>query len=98
MIFAVWEGGMSFSRRHAGVPSRSRLLLRNAIPLLGFADRIAVVAPSAWARAVANFINGELWAARAGVAALGNDLSARGMAPDIQPVVQALLEGLVFLW
>ena len=35
---------------------------RNAIPLLGFADRVAVVAPiGLFFGRVANFINGELW-------------------------------------
>ena len=35
---------------------------RNAIPLLGFADRIAVVAPIGLCFGrIANFINGELW-------------------------------------
>ena len=35
---------------------------RNAIPLLGFADRVAVVAPIGLGLGrVANFINGELW-------------------------------------
>jgi phosphatidylglycerol---prolipoprotein diacylglyceryl transferase len=35
---------------------------RNSIPLLGFADRIAIVAPMGLGLGrVANFINGELW-------------------------------------
>ena len=35
---------------------------RNAIPLLGFADRIAIVAPIGLGLGrIANFINGELW-------------------------------------
>ena len=49
MIFAVWEGGMSF---HGGALGVAIAIVwfcrRNAIPLLGFADRVAVC-PSGWA-------------------------------------------------
>jgi phosphatidylglycerol---prolipoprotein diacylglyceryl transferase len=63
MILAVWEGGMSF---HGGMLGVTIALIvfcyRNAIPLLGFADRIAVVAPIGLGLGrIANFINGELW-------------------------------------
>ena len=63
MIFAVWEGGMSF---HGGVLGVAVAIIwfcrRNAIPLLGFADRIAVCAPIGLGLGrIANFINGELW-------------------------------------
>ncbi len=62
-IFQVWEGGMAF---HGGVLGVVVALIifcrRNRIPLLGFADRIAVVTPIGLGLGrVANFINGELW-------------------------------------
>ena len=62
-IMAVWEGGMSF---HGGVLGVVVALVifcwRNTIPLLGFADRLAVVTPIGLGLGrVANFINGELW-------------------------------------
>jgi phosphatidylglycerol---prolipoprotein diacylglyceryl transferase len=63
MILAVWEGGMSFHGGMLGVAAAiSIFCYRNAIPLLGFADRIAIVAPMGLGLGrVANFINGELW-------------------------------------
>ena len=62
-ILAVWEGGMSFHGGMLGVAiAVSIFCWRNAIPLLGFADRVAVVAPIGLGLGrVANFINGELW-------------------------------------
>jgi phosphatidylglycerol:prolipoprotein diacylglycerol transferase len=63
MILAVWEGGMSFHGGMLGVAIAITVFCwRNAIPLLGFADRIAIVAPLGLGLGrVANFINGELW-------------------------------------
>lgn len=63
MILAVWEGGMSFHGGMLGVAvAISIFCWRNAIPLLGFADRIAIVAPIGLGLGrIANFINGELW-------------------------------------
>ncbi|MEA2740195.1 MAG: phosphatidylglycerol---prolipoprotein diacylglyceryl transferase [Acetobacteraceae bacterium] len=63
MILAVWEGGMSFHGGMLGVAIAIIVFCRrNAIPLLGFADRIAIVAPIGLGLGrVANFINGELW-------------------------------------
>nr|WP_294549416.1 prolipoprotein diacylglyceryl transferase [uncultured Rhodopila sp.] len=63
MIFAVWEGGMSFHGGMLGVAIAITVFCRrNAIPLLGFADRVAVVAPLGLGLGrIANFINGELW-------------------------------------
>jgi len=63
MILAVWEGGMSF---HGGVLGVTTAILwfccRNAIPLLGFADRVAVCVPIGLGLGrIANFVNGELW-------------------------------------
>jgi phosphatidylglycerol:prolipoprotein diacylglycerol transferase len=63
MILAVWEGGMSFHGGMLGVAIAIIIFSRrNRIPLLGFADRIAVVAPLGLGLGrLANFINGELW-------------------------------------
>ena len=63
MIFAVWEGGMSFHGGMLGVAVAIVVYCRrNKIPLLGFADRIAVCAPIGLGLGrIANFINGELW-------------------------------------
>jgi len=62
-ILAVWEGGMSFHGGMLGVAIAIIVFCRrNAIPLFGFADRIAIVAPIGLGLGrVANFINGELW-------------------------------------
>jgi phosphatidylglycerol---prolipoprotein diacylglyceryl transferase len=62
-IFEVWQGGMSF---HGGMLGVAIVIVwfcrRQRIPILGFADRIAIVAPMGLALGrVANFINGELW-------------------------------------
>ena len=63
LIFAVWEGGMSFHGGMLGVAVAIVVFCRrNHIPLLGFADRIAVCAPIGLGLGrIANFINGELW-------------------------------------
>ncbi|HVC60625.1 MAG TPA: prolipoprotein diacylglyceryl transferase [Acetobacteraceae bacterium] len=63
LIFAVWEGGMSFHGGMLGVAVAIVIFCRrNRIPLLGFADRIAVCAPIGLGLGrIANFINGELW-------------------------------------
>ncbi|HYZ63388.1 MAG TPA: prolipoprotein diacylglyceryl transferase [Acetobacteraceae bacterium] len=60
---AVWQGGMSFHGGALGVLVALVLYCRNrAIPLLGFADRLAVVVPLGLGLGrIANFINGELW-------------------------------------
>jgi phosphatidylglycerol:prolipoprotein diacylglycerol transferase len=62
-IFAVWQGGMSFHGGVLGVVAALVLYCRQQrIPLLGFADRLAVVTPIGLGLGrVANFINGELW-------------------------------------
>jgi phosphatidylglycerol---prolipoprotein diacylglyceryl transferase len=62
-IFAVWEGGMSFHGGMLGVAIATIVFCsRNAIPILGFADRLAIVAPIGLGLGrIANFINGELW-------------------------------------
>lgn len=62
-IFAVWQGGMSFHGGALGVVVALVIFCyRQRIPLLGFADRIAVVTPIGLGFGrIANFINGELW-------------------------------------
>jgi phosphatidylglycerol:prolipoprotein diacylglycerol transferase len=62
-IFALWTGGMASHGGFLGVTIAIVLFCRvNRIPVLGFADRIAIVAPIGLAFGrVANFINGELW-------------------------------------
>jgi phosphatidylglycerol:prolipoprotein diacylglycerol transferase len=62
-IFAVWSGGMSFHGGMLGVVAAIILFCRrNGMPVLGFADRLAIVAPIGLGLGrVANFINGELW-------------------------------------
>jgi phosphatidylglycerol:prolipoprotein diacylglycerol transferase len=62
-IVAVWQGGMSF---HGGMLGVTIAIIwfcyRRGISILGFADRIAIVAPIGLGFGrVANFINGELW-------------------------------------
>jgi len=61
--FAVWQGGMSFHGGTLGVTVALVLYCRRErIPLLGFADRLAVVVPIGLGLGrIANFINGELW-------------------------------------
>ena len=63
MILAVWEGGMSFHGGMLGVAVAITVFCRRqGIPILGFADRIAIVAPIGLGLGrCANFINGELW-------------------------------------
>jgi len=62
-IFEVWDGGMSFHGGIIGVGIAIAIFCkRNAIPILGFADRVAVCAPIGLGLGrIANFINGELW-------------------------------------
>jgi phosphatidylglycerol:prolipoprotein diacylglycerol transferase len=62
-IFAVWQGGMSFHGGMLGVVIATIIFCRrNAIPLFGFGDRIAVVTPIGLCLGrLANFINSELW-------------------------------------
>jgi phosphatidylglycerol:prolipoprotein diacylglycerol transferase len=62
-IPAVWTGGMSFHGGMLGVVVALVVFCRlNGIPLLGFADRLAIVTPIGLGLGrLANFINGELW-------------------------------------
>ncbi|MGI4942407.1 MAG: prolipoprotein diacylglyceryl transferase [Janthinobacterium lividum] len=62
-ILKVWTGGMSFHGGTLGVIVALVLYCRQQrVPLLGFADRLAVVVPIGLGLGrIANFINGELW-------------------------------------
>jgi phosphatidylglycerol:prolipoprotein diacylglycerol transferase len=100
-IFAVWQGGMSF---HGGMLGVAIALIwfcrRNAIPLFGFADRVAVVAPIGLGLGrIANFINGELWG-RVAPATLPWAMVFPNAGPEPRhpsQLYQALLEGVVLL-
>jgi phosphatidylglycerol:prolipoprotein diacylglycerol transferase len=95
----VWQGGMSFHGGALGVAIAAIWFCRkNAIPLLGFADRMAVVTPIGLCLGrIANFINGELWGREAPA-----DLPWAMIFPTGGPVprhpsqlYQALLEGVL---
>jgi phosphatidylglycerol---prolipoprotein diacylglyceryl transferase len=62
-ILKVWTGGMSFHGGMLGVAIAIVWFCRhNRIPVLGFADRLAVCAPIGLGLGrIANFVNGELW-------------------------------------
>jgi phosphatidylglycerol:prolipoprotein diacylglycerol transferase len=62
-MLRVWNGGMSFHGGMLGVVVALIVFCRrNGIPLLGFADRLAIVSPMGLGLGrCANFINGELW-------------------------------------
>jgi phosphatidylglycerol:prolipoprotein diacylglycerol transferase len=109
MILAVWEGGMSFHGGMLGVAVAIIVFCRrNAIPLLGFADRIAIVAPLGLGLGrIANFINGELWGRPAPVwLPWAMEFPRAPNCPDFPDVCiprhpsqlyEALMEGLVLL-
>jgi len=98
-IPAVWTGGMSFHGGMLGVVVALILFCRlNAIPLLGFADRMAIVTPIGLGLGrLANFINGELWGRPAPDWLPWRMIFPR--ADDIprhpSQIYQALMEGLV---
>ena len=101
----VWQGGMSFHGGALGVVVALVLYCRKqAIPLLGFADRIAVVVPIGLGLGrVANFINGELWGRPAPDWLPWAMIFPNGGPVPRHPsqIYQALLEGLVLftvLW
>ena len=97
-ILQVWTGGMSF---HGGMLGVSLATIwfcrRNAIPLLGFADRLAVVAPIGLCFGrLANFINGELWGRPAPSLPWAMVFPNGGPIPrHPSQLYQAFLEGLV---
>ena len=102
-ILAVWSGGMSFHGGMLGVAFAIVLFCRrNRINILGFADRIAIVAPiGLFLGRVANFINGELWGREAPGwlpwAMIFPGQGAGGIPRHPSQLYQALLEGVVLL-
>jgi phosphatidylglycerol:prolipoprotein diacylglycerol transferase len=99
-IFQVWNGGMSF---HGGMLGVTLAIIffcrRQHIPILGFADRLAIVAPiGLFLGRCANFVNGELWGRPAPPGWPGAMIFPR--APDNLPrypsqLYEALLEGVL---
>ncbi len=100
-IFAVWHGGMSFHGGMLGVAIAVLIFCRRqTIPLWGFADRIAVVAPVGLGLGrLANFANGELWGREAphGLPWAMRFPSAGDALRHPSQLYQALLEGLILL-
>ena len=99
-ILRVWSGGMSFHGGMLGVAIATIWFCRkNAISLLGFADRVAVCVPIGLGLGrVANFINGELWGRPAGASVPWAMVFPRD--PEQLPrhpsqLYQALMEGLL---
>jgi phosphatidylglycerol:prolipoprotein diacylglycerol transferase len=99
MIFAVWEGGMSFHGGAIGVfVAIVWFCRRNGLSLLGMADRVAVCAPIGLGLGrIANFINGELWGREApDWLPWATVFPAAGSQPrHPSQIYQALMEGLV---
>ena len=100
-IFQVWQGGMSFHGGALGVAIAIIIFcIRNNIPMLGFADRLAVCAPIGLGLGrIANFINGELWGRPAPdwlPWAMMFPTTGGGMVPrHPSQIYEALLEGLL---
>jgi phosphatidylglycerol:prolipoprotein diacylglycerol transferase len=104
-IFAVWEGGMSFHGGALGVIIATIIYCwKYKIPVLGFADRIAVVVPIGLGLGrIANFINGELWGRPAPDWLPWAMIFPTGgpIARHPSQIYQALMEGLllfILLW
>ncbi len=104
-IFAVWQGGMSFHGGALGVMVALAVYCwQQKIPLLGFADRIAVVTPIGLGLGrIANFINGELWGRPAPAWLPWAMIFPRAGLEPRHPsqIYQALMEGLllfILLW
>jgi phosphatidylglycerol:prolipoprotein diacylglycerol transferase len=102
--FAVWQGGMSFHGGAIGVTIAILLFCRrNRIPILGFADRIAVSVPIGLGFGrIANFINGELWGRPAPAwlpwaMIFPNSTPVDGVIVPRHPsqIYQALMEGVI---
>jgi phosphatidylglycerol:prolipoprotein diacylglycerol transferase len=98
-IFEVWHGGMSF---HGGAIGVTIAILwfcrREGIPILGFADRLAVCVPIGLGFGrIANFINGELWGRPAPAWLPWAMIFPTGGPIPRHPsqIYQALMEGLI---
>jgi phosphatidylglycerol:prolipoprotein diacylglycerol transferase len=101
-ILRVWTGGMSFHGGMLGVAIAVVWFCRHyRIPVLGFADRLAVCAPIGLGLGrLANFVNGELWGRPASPSLPWAMVFPRADAIPRHPsqIYQALLEGfLLFL-
>ncbi len=99
-IAAVWTGGMSFHGGMIGVITAIVVFCRrNRIPVLGFADRMAIVTPIGLGLGrVANFINGELWGRPAPDWLPWRMVFPRsedGVPRHPSQIYQALMEGLI---
>lgn len=98
-ILKVWTGGMSFHGGMLGVAIAVLWFCRHhRIPILGFADRLAVCAPIGLGLGrVANFINGELWGRPAPTWLPWAMIFPRGGPVPRHPsqIYQALMEGLI---
>lgn len=97
-ILQVWTGGMSFHGGMLGVALATVWFCRrNAISLLGFADRIAVVTPIGLCFGrIANFINGELWGREAPDVPWAMIFPNGGFVPrHPSQLYQAVLEGVL---
>jgi phosphatidylglycerol:prolipoprotein diacylglycerol transferase len=98
-ILRVWTGGMSFHGGMLGVAIAIFWFCRHyRIPVLGFADRLAVCAPIGLGLGrVANFINGELWGRPAPASLPWAMIFPRGGDIPRHPsqIYQALMEGLI---
>jgi phosphatidylglycerol:prolipoprotein diacylglycerol transferase len=100
-ILEVWGGGMSF---HGGMLGTAIAIIwycrHHHIPVLGFADRVAVAAPiGLFLGRIANFINGELWGRPAPLwlpwAMIFPGEAAGPIPRHPSQLYQALLEGVV---
>ena len=99
-ILAVWQGGMSF---HGGMLGTALAIVlfcrRDGISILGFADRIALVAPIGLGLGrFANFINGELWGREAPASlpwAMRFPNDPEQLLRHPSQLYQALMEGLI---
>jgi phosphatidylglycerol---prolipoprotein diacylglyceryl transferase len=98
-ILKVWTGGMSFHGGMLGVAIAIVWFCRhNRIPVLGFADRLAVCAPIGLGLGrIANFVNGELWGRPAPNWLPWAMIFPRGgpVARHPSQIYQALMEGLL---
>ena len=98
-ILKVWTGGMSFHGGMLGVAIAIVWFCRhNRIPVLGFADRLAVCAPIGLGLGrIANFVNGELWGRPAPDWLPWAMVFPRGgpVARHPSQIYQALMEGLL---
>jgi phosphatidylglycerol:prolipoprotein diacylglycerol transferase len=98
-IAALWQGGMSFHGGMLGVAAAIVIYCRQqGMPILGFADRIAIAAPIGLGLGrVANFINGELWGREAPDTLPWAMVFPTGGPMPRHPsqLYQALMEGLI---